>query len=59
MFAYFNDVVGHRMCDVDAAGEAFSGLRDLPLAKKLLALKEVGLSSPARNKKTQSWIKKL
>lgn len=52
--AHFNYVVGHSMCDIDRTCETFSGFRDLPFTKKLLSLKEIGLSSSARLKKKKS-----
>lgn len=53
-FAHFNYVVGHSMCDIDRTCETFSGFWDLPFTKKLLSLKEIGLSSSARLKK-KKW----
>lgn len=49
--AYFNNFVGHLMCDIDRAGKTFSGFWDFALTKKLLSLKKIGLSSSARGKK--------
>lgn len=59
--AHFNYVVGHSMCDIDRTRETFSGFWDLPFTKKLLSLKEIGLSSSARlkKKKVRRGLKKL